>query len=78
LSSQNCREPRALGISKTSAGDFYNVPPGNYRIRLFKPGQNLTCSLAPAWLGQSTAEPNVFSVFAEAGWNTAGVCAFCK
>ena len=78
LSPPNCREPRAFGTGKTSAGYFYNVPPGNYRIRLFKPGQSLSCSLAPAWLGQLTEEANVFSAFAEAGWNTVGVRAFCK
>jgi hypothetical protein len=79
LSPPNCHEPRALGVSeKTSAGYYYNVPPGNYRIRVFRPGAALSCKLEPAWLGQATAEPNVFQVHAEAAFNNAGVRAFCK
>jgi hypothetical protein len=74
-------DPALAETSTNGTGYFYDVPPGDYLVRLVaKDGRSLACKLDPTDSGSEmgVAEgPNTYRVHAEAGVNNLAVRAFC-
>jgi len=84
VNSPACLDPTLTAVTSNALGYFYNVPPGNYLLRLLPPAgaAGLSCSPDPgngllsAWPSAS-GHPNEYRAHVEAGVLTQPVRAYC-